>query len=628
MKKIFYVTLVTACAMLSLAVASCSKSDDGADTLNISVEELSFTADARSSTISISSNLEWTGTAPEWIALSPESGSGSASVTVTAEKNEGIERSGTIRFTAGDLEKTIEVTQEGVDFSISQYTFEFDSDCTPIEATISSKYDWDIVIPEGASWLEVSPMEGTSGETKVTFTPQPFTDRTPRTKQLLTLNYGGTFAMLTVSQAMPNEAPEAPELLSPEENASGVKVNATFQWRAATDPDGDALTYKLMVSSNNGSTWTSATTSETSVKLPSLMEKNTTYIWKVEASDAFGGKTESATRTFTTGEGGAYADGEITRWQTESAGAPMPVQLVIMGDGYIADDYVAGGAFDQHVEQAIEAFFGVEPYTTYRNYFRISTIAVYSQERGATVLKDMTGCKAQTRNTAFSATLEGGNSTGTSCDYDKVFSYAQKVPGVTDAALKNTTVLLLINLNVYAGTCLMESTGRSVSMCPAGPSFGAVVSHEGGGHGFGRLLDEYRYYSASLPESEKTQITQWRAIDPYYGYNISLTNNRSQVHWKQYFTTPGYEAVSLYEGACLYGMGVWRPEYISCMEDNRAYYNAPSREAIVRRICRASGTSFNMNTFLANDKVKSDNTRTTRTPEYFVPLAPPILIDK
>lgn len=628
MKKIFYATLVTAGTLLSLATVSCSKSDDNADTLNVSAKELTFTAEGRSASLTVSSNLEWNGSAPEWITLSPNTGTGNTSVTVTAEQNAGIERSGTIRFTAGGLEKTVEVTQEGVDFNISQYTFEFESDCTPIEATISSKYDWEIVIPEKASWLEVSPQSGTSGETKVTFTPKPFTDRTPRTKQLLTINYGSTFAMLTVSQAMPNAVPEAPELLSPAENATDVKVNATFQWRAATDPDGDELTYKLMVSANNGTSWTSTSTSETSAKLTNLMEKNTTYIWKVEASDAFGGKAESATRTFTTGEGGAYADGEITRWQTETAGAPMPVHLIIMGDGYIADDYVAGGAFDQHVEQAIEAFFGVEPFTTYRNYFRISTVAVYSQEQGATVLKDMSGCKAQTRNTAFSATLEGGNSTGTSCDYDKVFSYALKVPGTTDAVLRNTTVLLLINLNVYAGTCLMESTGRSVSMCPAGPTFGAVVSHEGGGHGFGRLLDEYRYYNASLPESEKTQITQWRAIDPYYGYNISLTNDRSQVHWKQYFTTSGYEAVSLYEGACLYTMGVWRPEYISCMEDNRAYYNAPSREAIVRRICRASGTTFSMSTFLANDKVKSDNTRATRAPELFVPLAPPILIDK
>lgn len=627
MKKILYTTYVTMWTLLILGAASCSKSDD-ANVLNVSVEELTFTADGRAASVTVNSNLEWTATAPEWLSLSPSTGSGNTTVSVTPESNEGLERSGTIQFTAADLKKEIKVTQEGVDFNISQYTFEFDSDGTPIEATITTKYDWEIVIPEKASWLEISPKSGTSGATRVTFTPKPFTDRTPRSKQLLTLNYGNTFSMLTVSQSMPNTAPEAPELLSPEENAADVMVNATFQWRAATDPDGDELTYKLMVSGNNGTSWTTATTSETSIKLQNLLNKNTAYIWKVEASDAFGGKTESVTRSFTTGEGGAYADGEITRWQTETAGAPMPVQLVIMGDGYIADDYVAGGTFDQHVEQAIEAFFGVEPFTTYRNYFRISTVAVYSQERGATVLKDMSGCKAQTRNTAFNATLEGGNSTGTSCNYDRVFSYALNVPGVTDEVLRNTTVLLLINLNVYAGTCLMESTGRSVSMCPAGPSFGAVVSHEGGGHGFGRLLDEYRYYNSSLPESEKEQITQWRAIDPYYGYNISLTNDRSQVHWKQYFSTSGYEAVGLYEGACLYGLGVWRPEYISCMEDNRAYYNAPSREAIVRRICRASGTTFSMSSFLANDKVKSDNTRATRAPEQFVPLAPPILINK
>ena len=98
--------------------------------------------------------------------------------------------------------------------------------------------------------------------------------------------------------------------------------------------------------------------------------------------------------------------------------------------------------------------------------------------------------KAQTKNTAFEATLEGGNSTGTSCNYDKEFSYALKVPGVTQEVLENTTVFLLINVNAYAGTCMMEYNGRSVSMCPMGKeSFGPVVIHEGGGHGFGRLLE-------------------------------------------------------------------------------------------------------------------------------------------
>lgn len=629
MKKIIDNLRIAVVALLLFGAASCSKSDEGGASLNVSKPELAFTSAVKTQTFTVTTNQEWTATYPEWLGCSPSSGTGNATVTVTAEDNPGAERTGILKITGGGKEKTINVTQEGVDFSVSQYTFEFDGDGTPIRATVISKYAWSIDIPEKASWLEVSPREGTGGETVVTFTPKPFEDRTPRNKQLLTLNYNNTFTMLTVSQAMPNEAPTAPEPITPAANATDVKVNAQFQWKAATDPDGDALTYKLMVSDNGGTSWVSATTTATSAKLSNLMAKNTSYVWKVEASDAFGGKAESATTTFTTGEGGAYADGEISRWQTETAGAPMPVHLIFIGDGFIADDYVAGGAFDKAVETAVEAFFSVEPYPTYRNYFRISTVAVYSQERGATVLKDMSGCKAQTRNTAFNATLEGGNSTGTSCDYEKVFSYAMKVPGVTDNALKNTTVFLLINLDVYAGTCMMEMTGRSVSMCPMGKSsFEAIVSHEGGGHGFGRLLDEYRYYDSTLPADRQSQITYWRATDPYYGYNISLTNDRTQVHWKQYFTTTGYESVGLYEGGCLYGRGVWRPEYISCMEDNRSYYNAPSREAIVRRIRKASGTSFSMSDFLANDKIKSDNTRGTRAPEMFVPLAPPILVDK
>jgi hypothetical protein len=370
---------------------------------------------------------------------------------------------------------------------------------------------------------------------------------------------------------MPNAAPGKPVLVSPEDGAKDVKVNVVFSWREVSDPDGDPVSYKLLISKDGGASWGNVPTKDASTKYTDLLDKSTDYIWKVEAIDAFGAKTESETRTFTTGDGGAYKDGEISTYQMESAGAAKPIHLVFMGDGFIEDDYQEGGAFDQAVEAAVEALFKVEPYATYRNYFRVSTVAVYSQERGATVLKDMSTVKVQTRNTAFSATLEGGKSTGTSCNYDKVYSYALKVPGVTEEVLKNTTVFLLINVDAYAGTCAMELGGRSVSMCSMGKdSFKPVVIHEGGGHGFGRLLDEYMYTTSNLPEETKDQITYWRGYDPYYGYNIDLTGDKSKVHWAHYFSRAGYEAVGMYEGACLYTMGVWRPEVISCMDDNRA----------------------------------------------------------
>ena len=180
---------------------------------------------------------------------------------------------------------------------------------------------------------------------------------------------------------------------------------------------------------------------------------------------------------------------------------------------------------------------------------------------------------------------------------------------------------------------MMEYNGRSVSMCPMGKdSFEAVVSHEGGGHGFGRLLDEYRYTQSELPGDIKSQIKSWRSKDPYYGYNIDITGDRSQVHWAHYFDRPGYEAVDMFEGACLYYYGAWRPEYISCMEDNRPYYNAPSREAIVRRIMKSSGKTFNMDDFISKDKIRSTSgapeTRSDYVSQPFVPLAPPILVNR
>ena len=615
-----------------IALSSCEKDP----VLSTSVAELSFPKSGKSITVNITSDQEWSISAPEWITCTPESGAGNAAVKFKASANEGIDREGNINITSPKISAVIKAVQSGVDFSLDRYSIEFDQYCTPEKIRVSSKYDWSITVPGDASWCEVSPMTGKAGETEVTLTPAPFTDRTPRNATFLTLNYGTTFSMISISQIFPNSAPAAATLVSPAEGETDVAIIHEFKWKAPKDPDGDVLTYNLMISKDGGNKW-STTASESTTARPSIyLDKNTDYIWKVEALDPFGGVSTSATGTFRTGTKGTHTDGEARLYLEEKAGAAKPVHLVFIGDGFIEEDFIDGGAFDKAVETAVDALFGLEPYKSYKEYFRISTVAAYSQERGATVKTDMSNCKAMNRNTAFGATLEGGNSTGTSCNYEKVFSYAKKVSGVTEEVLKNTTVFLLINLDVYAGTCMMEYTGRSVSMCPMGKSsFEAVVCHEGGGHGFGRLLDEYRYYDSQLPISDKESIEYWRGGDPYYAYNISLTNDREKVHWKHYFSTPGYEAVSIFEGACLYNFGVWRSEYISCMHDNRLYYNAPSREAIVRRIMKASGSTFDFNAFVAKDHIKSDPTNKSNAQrgnnyveEVFPPLAPPILVNR
>lgn len=613
--------------VILLIIVMLSVSCSERESITVSKTSLEWTVDGGRKTVDVTANCSWTVTTPDWVSAEPSSGTGNANIIVRAVKNTAVERTGTLLISGGEAMAEIALAQAGVDFSADRTVFEFDAEGTPLDFTITSTYDWTISISNEASWVSAEPLSGKAGETTVRLTPAPFIDRTPRDRAFLTVNYATGFTMLTVSQALPNRAPSKPELIAPENGAADTRTNPYFSWKPSTDPDGDPVSYRLMVS-EDGNTWNTTSTDQLRIRPAVSLSRNTQHLWKVQAVDNFGAATDSDIRTLTTGDGGVYEDGEVSLVQTESAGAHNPVHLIFIGDGFVEEDYAEDGAFDQAVDTAVDALFSVEPYATYRDCFRISAVAVYSEERGATVKNDMTSVAKQNINTAFESVLEGGNSTAVSCNYQKVFTYAMTVPGITEEILRNASVFLLINIDAYAGTCMMESTGRSISMCPMGKdSFGPVVIHEGGGHGFGRLLDEYRYYADRLPDEEKANLKAWRDQDPYYGYNIDITGERSKVHWKHYFDRPGYEAVGMFEGGCLYGAGVWRPEQTSCMEDNRPYYNAPSREAIVRRIMRASGETFNMEDFIRNDKVKADpTTKASNYVEAFVPFAPPVLI--
>ena len=60
--------------------------------------------------------------------------------------------------------------------------------------------------------------------------------------------------------------------------------------------------------------------------------------------------------------------------------------------------------------------------------------------------------------------------------------------------------------------------------------------------------------------------------------------------------------VDVYEGAYMHTRGVFRSEPTSCMNDNIPYYNAISREAMVKRIKKYAGEEYSFEDFKANDK--------------------------
>ena len=105
-----------------MAFAACEKKQDGptnlgAPALTLSATELTFEKDGGDQTLTLNSTRDWqvTSTA-EWVMVNPASGKASAedqAVEVSALANDGGNRSATLTFTNGMVEKVVKVSQEG-----------------------------------------------------------------------------------------------------------------------------------------------------------------------------------------------------------------------------------------------------------------------------------------------------------------------------------------------------------------------------------------------------------------------------------------------------------------------------------------------------------------------------------
>ena len=82
-----------------------------------------------------------------------------------------------------------------------------------------------------------------------------------------------------------NKAPTAPILVYPTDNLLCINNVLDFQWNVSTDPDGDAITYQIEVSTNAQFTaLVHNVTATTTVKTLSL-EKGIAYYWRAKATD-------------------------------------------------------------------------------------------------------------------------------------------------------------------------------------------------------------------------------------------------------------------------------------------------------------------------------------------------------
>lgn len=297
-----------------------------------------------------------------------------------------------------------------------------------------------------------------------------------------------------------------------------------------------------------------------------------------------------------------YGEDEWITLQKATKGNNGGINIVLLGDGFNAKD-IASGKYLNDIKQEVEYFFGIEPYKTYRDYFNVYTAIPLSTESGVGTVNTI-------RYNRFNTTFTGG--VGLKADYDEVFDYALGAPTVNKGNLNQTLIIMVPNSTDYGGICQMWEDGSAIAFCPQS-TYGypldtrGVIQHEAGGHGFGKLGDEYIYHNAFIDACGCSccgHVFEFNAAKSLGWFdNLELTGKMHSVGWSHLIFDDRYsDIVDIYEGGYMHNRGVFRSEPNSCMNNDIPYYSTISRESIVKRIKAYAGETYSFEDFVKNDK--------------------------
>lgn len=297
-----------------------------------------------------------------------------------------------------------------------------------------------------------------------------------------------------------------------------------------------------------------------------------------------------------------YGEDEWITLQKATKGNKGGINIVLLGDGFNAKD-IASGEYLKDIKQEVEYFFGIEPYKTYRDYFNVYTAIPLSAESGVGTVNTI-------RYNRFNTTFTGG--VGLKADYDEIFDYSLGAPTVNKGNLNQTLIIIVPNSTDYGGICQMWPDGSAIAFCPKS-TYGyplntrGVIQHEAGGHGFGKLGDEYIYHNAFIDACGCSccgHVLEFNAAKSLGWYdNLELTGKMHSVGWSHLIFDDRYsDIVDIYEGGYMHNRGVFRSEPNSCMNNDIPYYSTISRESIVKRIKAYAGETYSFEDFVKNDK--------------------------
>lgn len=291
----------------------------------------------------------------------------------------------------------------------------------------------------------------------------------------------------------------------------------------------------------------------------------------------------------------------------EATAGYTPLNIVIVGDGYQKKDLLKGGKFERSARSAMEAFFGVEPYKSFRNRFRVVMAAYESTDEGLSLQG------GTQKDTYFKSYYQGSGNTYVNlsgADYTSVSNVVRNDLGWSDdATYYRTIVIMLINTSegigsnaavhraAYSNTSTLGEPYASFALAMVtanNTETSNLIRHEAGGHAFGRLGDEY-------PSKEwGSDVNSLHDI----GWYRNITVDQSLWNWNEFIGRSGYEDVTYYQPNNTYWCPIDHTKYNSIMYNNTNKFNAPSRMIIYERIIKQTEgyNAYSFGGFLEYDK--------------------------
>lgn len=487
-----------------------------------------------------------------------------------------------------------------------------------------------------AAWLSLSPLSGDAGEGQVKVTAVFENNSNQVREAKVKLTSGDEVCEISVLQ-------EIGDYVLPEKKEYLIGVEGgVFSIQFETNVDEEKL--KVYTSSEPGS-WLRQETSSRSAA-------SETHEVLLHAASNKGGMSRSAYLLFVKEEDGSQKelatvkisqqggqvlesvdfseDGKIDTLQQHVKGEGIPI--VLMGDGFVDQEF-SDGTYRRVMEKAMENLFTEEPVKSLREYFDVFMINAVSENNDFGM-----GYK-----TAFSCKLAGGNSTVIKGDDVSVQVYVGKV--LKEEKKKNSLAVVVLNTSVYAGTTYLgyqDGNGKfiefAIAYCPVietleSEHFRQVLVHEAVGHGIGKLEDEYVYPDkGNVTTLEMQRIRTMQANG--WAQNVDFTASKDSVLWASFLTDSRYqnEHLGVYEGACTYPEGAYRPSEDSMMNSNTCAFNAPSRMSLYEKVMKIGMAveQVSYEDFVAFDKAHLPNTlpavRYARTASSGHPFARPVWV--